>query len=113
MDKEPTKIGMWEIGEDVQAMIDCLIKMGADWNGEVLTGGDIKTPTEILDCKNSGTSLRILIGQCATHSEKITLDGDYSLRTRSSLHLIKALGVKFKSQSESSEYPLTLEVIEV
>jgi len=109
MDKEPTKIGMWEIGEDVQAMIDCLIMMGADWNGEVLTGGDIKTPTEILDCKNSGTSLRILIGQCATHSEQITLDGDYSLRTRSSLHLIKALGVKFKSQSESSEYPLTLE----
>ena len=43
MDKEPTKIGMWEIGEDVQAMIDCLIRMGADWNGEVLTGGDIKT----------------------------------------------------------------------
>ena len=25
MDKSPTKIEMWEIGEDVQAMIDCLV----------------------------------------------------------------------------------------
>ena len=33
MDKSPTRIEMWEIGEDVQAMIDCLGNLGIKWDG--------------------------------------------------------------------------------
>ena len=88
MDKTPTKIGMWEIGEDVQALIDCLEKMGIEWDGKVMKGGELKDPNAILDCKNSGTAMRFLIAQCATCSFQLVLDGDASLRARSSLQLV-------------------------
>ena len=66
MDSTPTKISMWEIGEDVQALIDCLSELGIDWDGEVMKGGKLRKPSSKLDCKNSGTALRFLIGQAAT-----------------------------------------------
>ena len=28
MDSNPTQIEMWEVGEDVQALIDCFVKLG-------------------------------------------------------------------------------------
>ncbi|GIQ96137.1 MAG: hypothetical protein CM15mP1_0330 [Methanobacteriota archaeon] len=54
----------------------------------------MREPSSTLDCKNSGTALRFLIGQAATCGFKIVLDGDSSLRTRSSLLLTKSLGVE-------------------
>ena len=80
MDQSPTKIEMWEVGEDVQAMIDCLTRLGIVWDGLVMTGGKFKPPTGVLDCKNSGTALRFLIAQAATCDFAVTLDGDASLR---------------------------------
>ena len=108
MDKSPTRIEMWEIGEDVQAMIDCLIDLGIKWDGLTMTGGDLNPPNSVLDCQNSGTALRLLIAQAATCDFPITLDGDASLRARSSLHLVKSLEISAKSLSENSEYPLQL-----
>lgn len=109
MDSSPTKISMWEIGEDVQALIDCLIDLGIDWDGRVMTGGELNPPPSKLDCKNSGTALRFLIGQAATCDFPIALDGDSSLRARSSLHLPKSLGVEVKSGSKNSEYPMLIQ----
>jgi len=106
MDKNPTKIMMWEIGNDVQAMIDCWHKLGLEWNGNTVTGGDLSQPNEVLDCVNSGTALRFLIAQSATCNFPIVLDGDASLRARSSLHLVESLGVAFSNEGNSSEYPL-------
>ena len=40
MDSTPTTISMWEIGEDVQALIDCLCELGIDWDGEVMRVGN-------------------------------------------------------------------------
>ena len=108
MDESATKIEMWEIGEDVQAMIDCLTDLGIKWDGLTMTGGELNPPSAVLDCKNSGTALRFLIAQAATCGFPITLDGDASLRARSSLHLVESLQIKAKSFSESSEYPLQL-----
>ena len=108
MDKSPTRIEMWEVGEDVQAMIDCLTKLGIVWDGSVMTGGEFKPPTDVLDCKNSGTALRFLIAQSATCDFPITLDGDASLRARSSLQLIESLGINVEHYSNDSEYPLKL-----
>ncbi len=109
MDQSPTKIEMWEIGEDVQAMINCLIGLGIDWDGLIMTGGNLNSPNAVLDCKNSGTALRFLIAQAATCDFTIILDGDASLRARSSLHLVESLGVSAKSLSENSEYPLQID----
>ena len=106
MDNTPTKISMWEIGEDVQALIDSLSNLGIDWDGEIMTGGDLCQPSSILDCKNSGTALRFLIGQAATCDFKIVLDGDSSLRARSSLLLPKSLGVEVAAKSKDCEYPM-------
>ena len=96
MDKSPTKIEMWEIGEDVQAMIDCLVQLGITWDGQFMTGGDFKPSSKTLDCKNSGTALRFLIAQAATCDFPATIDGDASLRARSSLHLVQSLGISAK-----------------
>ena len=108
MDESPTRIEMWEIGEDVQAMIDCLTKLGVKWDGLTMTGGDLNPPSAVLDCKNSGTALRFLIAQSATCGFTIILDGDSSLRARSSLQLVESLGISAKSLSGNSEYPLQL-----
>ena len=107
MDTSPTKIMMWEIGEDVQAMIDCLIKLGSEWNGEELTGCSKVSSGGKLDCKNSGTALRFLIAQSATSESIITLDGDASLRARSSLQLLNPLEISFEKHQES-ELPFSL-----
>ena len=108
MDESPTRIEMWEIGEDVQAMIVCLTNLGIKWDGMTMTGGDLKPSNSVLDCQNSGTALRFLIAQAATCGFPITLDGDASLRARSSLHLVESLGISAQSLSENSEYPLQL-----
>ena len=108
MDNNPTRISMWEIGEDVQALIDCLSSMGINWDGEVMKGGELSQPTSSLDCKNSGTALRFLIGQAATCGFKTVLDGDSSLRARSSLLLPKSLGVEVAIKSNDCEYPMEI-----
>ena len=99
---------MWEIGEDVQALIDCLSSLGIEWDGEVMRGGELRQPSSTLDCKNSGTALRFLIGQAATCEFKIVLDGDSSLRARSSLLLPKSLGVQVTTKNDDCEYPMEI-----
>jgi len=95
MDEVPTRIEMWEIGEDVKALIDCFVGMGLEWDGKILKGGELQKPDSFLDCKNSGTAMRFLIAQAATCEFPVTLDGDASLRARSSLHLVESLGVEY------------------
>ena len=87
MDGNPTKIVMWEIGKDVLAMIDCLEQLGIKWENDTIYGGEFSRPSGTLDCKNSGTALRFLIGQSATCDFKISIAGDASVRARSSLQL--------------------------
>ena len=108
MDNNPTRISMWEVGEDVQALLDCLSSMGIEWDGEVMKGGELRPPSSTLNCKNSGTALRFLIGQAATCDFKIVLDGDSSLRARSSLLLPKSLGVDVTTKSNDCEYPMEI-----
>ena len=108
MDNNPTRISMWEVGEDVQALIDCLSSLGIEWDGKVMRGGELRQPTSILDCKNSGTALRFLIGQAATCGFKIVLDGDSSLRARSSLLFPESLGVEVATKSDDCEYPMEI-----
>ena len=44
-------------------------------------GGDLRSGVNI-DCGNSGTTMRLLMGICAGINGKVTLDGDESLRKR-------------------------------
>ena len=82
------------LGADCRSTLGALRALGAS----VEAGGDdlVFTPTRgwrgaALDCGNSGTTLRLLTGQCALLDSPSTLDGDASLRTRPNAPLLDAL----------------------
>src|SRR5205807_1395813 len=69
----------------------CLRDLGASVrpsaDGRVATdgdgvGGDLRAPERVLDCGNSGTTMRLLAGVLAGHDLEAVLDGDASLRRR-------------------------------
>ena len=77
-------------GADAESMSKCLQEMGINihhkedgWLVETPKQG-LSAPNTILNCGNSGTSARVLSALVSTMGEKIKLDGDESLRTRSS-----------------------------
>lgn len=55
------------------------------------TGGKLKTPEDVLDLKNSGTTLRIMTSVAALAPDYTVLTGDGSLRTRPMQDLLDAL----------------------
>jgi 3-phosphoshikimate 1-carboxyvinyltransferase len=82
---------------DTEATARALRALGA--NLKRLDNGDIHVePVEelspsqtVLECGNSGTTLRLMMGQVARLNSPIRLDGDTSLRHRPNGHLIHAL----------------------
>ena len=112
-DPSPTRVIMSEIGEDVNSMIQCLDKLGIRYDSETVYGGDLVKPISALDVGNSGTTLRFLIAQCATCEFKVLLDGDDSIRSRSSSGLCQSLsllGDKTPLYSGSTAIPQNLEI---
>lgn len=76
-------------GEDVLATADILRAMGVDiqceghvWTVRGVGIGGLGTPDNILDCGNSGTSARLLMGLVAPYSFASFFTGDASLRRR-------------------------------
>ena len=101
MSKTPTRIEMSEIGRDVNALLKCLNQLGIGYENGIITGGELVEPSGPLNCENSGTAFRFLLAQSATCDFTVTLDGDESLRVRSSLPLVKALGVSTSVNSSN------------
>lgn len=87
----PCRISGALVAGDTRASAACLralgvkvspLKAGAE---VVVRGGGLtpfKRPTARLDCANSGTTARLLMGLLAAHRFKATLTGDASLRRR-------------------------------
>src|SRR2546425_3349736 len=76
-------------GEDVLATVACLRGLGANLQRSGRTArirgaglSSFATPHGSLDCANSGTTMRLLLGLLAGSSISATLDGDASLRRR-------------------------------
>lgn len=81
--------------------------------GTVLVQGagsdGLSTPCDVLDCGNSGTSLRLLTGLLAGQPFRAMLDGDASLRRRPMQRVIEPLsrmGARFESRAGRA--PLTV-----
>lgn len=108
MDSTPTRISMHEVGEDVQALIDSLENFGIIFDEEHIVGGSLSNYSGTVNCKNSGTALRFLMAQLATTNQKITLDGDDSLRVRTCLPLLEALDISYEFLSEN-HLPISIE----
>ena len=93
-----TELGGMPDGEDVRATAECLRKLGCelDASGPIwrLRGSGLqawRSPDGALDCKNSGTTMRILTGALAGGRVSGTLIGDASLRRRPMERVVEPL----------------------
>ena len=104
-------------GEDVLATVACLRALGADLQRSGRTarirGAGLRsfaTPHGILDCANSGTTMRLLLGLLAGSSIAATLDGDASLRRRPMDRVIEPLrtmGARIESRESRAPVVVT------
>ena len=100
--------------DDTIATVDALRKLGititdkgADWE---VTGGTLTPPASILDCNESGTTLRLLTGLCSILAEPCTLTGAPSLQRRPNKPLLDALEqLGVKTTSQDGHPPLTVQ----
>ncbi|MGB3494831.1 MAG: 3-phosphoshikimate 1-carboxyvinyltransferase [Elainellaceae cyanobacterium] len=88
------------LGEDPRSTAACLRSMGAkisSLNSDEIqvTGiglGALQEPDNVLDMGNSGTSMRLMLGILASHTDRFfTITGDASLRTRPMARVIQPL----------------------
>jgi 3-phosphoshikimate 1-carboxyvinyltransferase len=88
------------LGEDPQSTAHCFRAMGAiisDLNAEKVTVqgiglGQLQEPKIVLDCGNSGTTMRLMLGLLASQPDRFfTVTGDSSLRSRPMLRVIQPL----------------------
>jgi len=93
-----TRIDHINPGGDVSSTVTCLMKLGVDirFDGRFMfVGGkdffDLQAPTEVLDAKNSGTTMRLLAGLLAAQDFSSTISGDDSLRRRPMRRIIEPL----------------------
>jgi len=75
-------------------------------------GGDPETPAEVVDCANSGTTMRLVAGVAALADGGTVLTGDDSLRSRPQGPLLAALselGATAESTRDNGQAPLVVE----
>lgn len=113
-------IGAPLVSGDTLAAVDCYRALGADIDTRdpkkwTVTGtdGEIKTPRQTIDVRNSGTTLRIAMGSAALspQGQAVTLTGDEQTRSRPIGPLMQALenlGAKCKSLENNGRAPVTI-----
>ena len=76
----------WNPGRDVLATIAALRALGVgithDDTSMIVQGGTLHDPDVTIDCMNSGSTARMLMGLCAGANLRAQFDGDASLRRR-------------------------------
>ena len=96
-----TKIRNLNRGADVAATRDAMVALGAfiheDENIIHVEGGRLRSPNETIDARNSGTTVRLLMGLVAGSGLRARFDGDLSLRRRPMERIaypLRAMGAK-------------------
>jgi 3-phosphoshikimate 1-carboxyvinyltransferase len=83
---QPIEVRNLNQGRDVRATLEGLIALGARVDrGEGslrISGGTLRDPMGEIDCMNSGSTARMLLGVCAGADVRARFDGDASLRKR-------------------------------
>lgn len=85
------------LGLDTRATIDAARALGAEvvQRGDVWhvkgTGGKLKSPTDVIDAKNSGTTIRMMSAIAALSPKPVKLTGDESIQKRPMGPLVEAL----------------------
>ena len=103
-------------GKDVLATESCLLALGVRierWGDRVrIQGRGLKamnSPSEPLDCRNSGTTMRLLAGMLAGSTVTATLTGDASLQQRPMARVVeplRAMGAQI--ESDNGRPPLSI-----
>jgi 3-phosphoshikimate 1-carboxyvinyltransferase len=116
-----TQINGLLLGEDPRSTASCFRAMGADisqLNTEMVRVqgiglGQLHEPVDILNAGNSGTTLRLMIGLLAAHSERLfVVTGDNSLRSRPMsrvVHPLQQMGAKIWGRQNNSFAPLAIQ----
>ena len=92
----PSEIANFSTARDCASTVSCLRALGVaiEQKGDKLkfTGSQrLTTPSEPMDCGNSGSTMRILAGVLAGHDVDATLIGDESLSSRPMRRIIEPL----------------------
>ena len=100
-------------GADVQSTRACLetcgISIRDEGNDVIVKGGRFSDPKEPLDCGNSGTTLRLLIGLLAGQGINATFIGDKSLSSRPMNRILDPLSqMGLKAESNNGTLPLSI-----
>ncbi len=102
-------------GADVESTRSCLALCGINSKKTErkvsLNGGQLHNPISSLDCGNSGTTTRLLIGLLAGQKVNARFVGDESLSRRPMqriIHPLEKMGVEFESSNK--HLPLTLRI---
>lgn len=110
-----TRIDALNPGADVASTLSCLRALGVriDVGPQVTTvegrAGVLRCPTSVLDCANSGTTMRLLAGVLASQDFTATLDGDDSLRRRPMRRVaipLRGLGARIEGPDNAEHAPL-------
>ncbi len=109
------------LGEDPRSTANCFRALGAEispLNTEKVQVvgiglGECSEPTDVLDCGNSGTTMRLMLGILASHPGRFfTVTGDKSLRARPMSRVVQPLrqmGAQVWGRKEASLAPLAIQ----
>lgn len=101
-------------GEDTNATLAAVEALGAavirDGDDVIITGGNLHAANDVIDCKNSGSSIRMLAGIAARLPGTTSFTGDDSLCRRPMAPLLQALeelGAAVESQNSCAPFSVT------
>jgi len=108
-----SRISNLSTGGDVQSTRECLEACGIDIRDDgddvVVTSGKFADPKQPLDCGNSGTTTRLLLGLLAGQGVNATFIGDESLSSRPMNRILDPLSqMGLKSKSNNGKLPITI-----
>src|SRR5579862_3243868 len=109
----PLRITNLNGGSDVRATREALIALGVHVRNEehytLVDGGRLLSPATTLDCMNSGSTARMLLGACAGANVTARFNGDSSLRRRP-MEPVAAQLRAFGAKIDTAEGRLPLEL---
>lgn len=111
-----TIVSNFSKGQDCKSTLNCLLNLGIkieEKDGKIFINGNgkFKEPEDVLNCGNSGTTIRLLSGVLASCPFYSVLTGDDSLRRRPMDRIIKPLtqmGAEIYGRNNNSLPPLTI-----
>lgn len=101
------------LSDDTYATLEACESIGAsvinDVGDIVIDGGRLHSPRDVVDCRNSGTTMRLFTGICSLFSESCTVTGDETLVKRPMGPLLDSLEqLEVQCESNNGFPPVTI-----